>query len=39
MLPEVLDRVQQNIEFTVSDDARDFLTLVQQAQGHRHGMG
>ena len=29
---EVLDLVQQNIEFTVSDDARDFLTLVQQAQ-------
>ena len=29
---EVLDLVQQNIEFTVSDDARDFLTLVQQSQ-------
>ena len=29
---EVLELVQQNIEFTVSDDARDFLTLVQQAQ-------
>tara|TARA_R110000744_G_scaffold219651_1_gene338340 strand:- start:266 stop:739 length:474 start_codon:yes stop_codon:yes gene_type:complete len=29
---EVLDKVQQNVDFTVSDDARDFLTLVQQAQ-------
>ena len=29
---EVLDLVQQNIEFTVSDDARDFLSLVQRAQ-------
>jgi len=29
---EVLDKVQQNVDFTVSDDARDFLTLVQQSQ-------
>ena len=29
---EVLDRVQQNNDFVVSDDARDFLTLVQQSQ-------
>tara|TARA_R110001606_G_scaffold128599_1_gene263207 strand:- start:819 stop:1319 length:501 start_codon:yes stop_codon:yes gene_type:complete len=29
---EVLDKVQQNVEFIVDDDARDFLTLVQQAQ-------
>ena len=29
---EVLDLVQQNIDFVVSDDAKDFLTLVQQAQ-------
>ena len=29
---EVLDLVQQNIEFTVSYDAREFLSLVQQAQ-------
>ena len=29
---EVLDLVHQNVDFTVSDDARNFLTLVQQAQ-------
>ena len=29
---EVLDLVRQNVDFTVSDDARDFLTLVQQSQ-------
>ena len=29
---EALDLVQQNIDFVVSDDAKDFLTLVQQAQ-------
>jgi len=29
---EVLDLVHQNVDFTVSDDARDFLTLVQQSQ-------
>ena len=29
---EVLDLVQQNIDFTVSDDAKDFLTRIQQAQ-------
>ena len=29
---EVLDKVQQNNDFIVGDDARDFLTLVQQSQ-------
>jgi hypothetical protein len=29
---EVLDLVRQNVDFAVSDDARDFLTLVQQSQ-------
>ena len=29
---EVLDLVQQNNDFVISDDARDFLTLVQQSQ-------